>query len=97
MAMCTLLLWQWILKMPGAQSDYALNKYKTVDDYAYGGGAGMVMMVEPVAKCIEELKAKRTYDEIIYMSPDGEMLNQKMSNHYSTCKNLIFLCGHYVF
>jgi tRNA (guanine37-N1)-methyltransferase len=75
--------------------DYASNKYKTVDDYAYGGGAGMVMMVEPIAKCIEELKAKREYDGIIYMAPDGETLNQKIANKLSSAKNLMILCGHY--
>lgn len=75
--------------------DYASDKYKRVDDYMYGGGAGMVMMIEPIAKCIEKLKKKRNYDEIIYMSPDGEMFDQKMANQLSLKKNLIILCGHY--
>jgi tRNA (guanine37-N1)-methyltransferase len=75
--------------------DYALDKHKTTDDYMYGGGAGMVMMIEPIAKCIEKLKKKKTYDEIIYMSPDGEMFNQKMANKLSMAKNIIILCGHY--
>jgi len=75
--------------------DYAFNKHKAVDDYAYGGGAGMVMMVEPIALCIEDLKSKRDYDEVIYMSPDGEMLNQPLANQLSLKGNLIVLCGHY--
>jgi tRNA (guanine37-N1)-methyltransferase len=75
--------------------DYATNKHRTVDDYPYGGGAGMVMMIEPIDRCISELKAKRTYDEVIYLSPDGELLDQKMANRMSSHKNLILLCGHY--
>ncbi len=75
--------------------DYAYNKHKSVDDYAYGGGAGMVMMIEPVAACIDDLKSKRNYDETIYLSPDGEMLDQQLSNRLSLCTNLILLCGHY--
>ncbi len=75
--------------------DYTNDKYKTVDDYMYGGGAGMVMMIEPIAKCIEKLKKKRTYDEVIYMSPDGEKFDQKMANKLSMSKNLLILCGHY--
>lgn len=75
--------------------DYAFNKHKSVDDYAYGGGAGMVMMIEPIALCIEDLKSKRSYDEIIYMSPDGTMLDQPLSNQLSLCQNIIVLCGHY--
>ncbi|MBI3502854.1 MAG: tRNA (guanosine(37)-N1)-methyltransferase TrmD [Bacteroidetes bacterium] len=75
--------------------DYASDKYKSADDYMYGGGAGMVMMIEPIAKCITKLKSKRDYDEIIYMTPDGELFNQKMANHLSLKKNLIVLCGHY--
>ncbi|SRR5258706_1492941 len=75
--------------------DYATGKHKSVDDYAFGGGAGMVMMVEPLAAAIEDLKSKRKYDEVIYMSPDGEMLDQKMANQYSLKKNLLILCGHY--
>jgi len=75
--------------------DYSTDKHKSVDDYAYGGGAGMVMMIEPIAICIDNLKNKRTYDEIIYMTPDGELLNQKIANHISTLNNIIILCGHY--
>mgnify|MGYP001005244387 FL=1 len=75
--------------------DYAVNKHKNVDDYAFGGGAGMVMMVEPIALCIEDLKSKRTYDEVIYMSPDGELFDQPMANKLSLTNNLIILCGHY--
>ncbi|MEK6615594.1 MAG: tRNA (guanosine(37)-N1)-methyltransferase TrmD [Bacteroidota bacterium] len=75
--------------------DYTSDNYKRVDDYMYGGGAGMIMMIEPIAKCIEKLKKKRKYDEIIYMSPDGELFNQKMANKLSLTKNLIILCGHY--
>ena len=74
---------------------YATDKHKSVDDYAYGGGAGMVMMIEPIDRCLEELKAKRDYDDIIYMSPDGQKLNQSIANQLSLKKNLIFLCGHY--
>ncbi|HWY10529.1 MAG TPA: tRNA (guanosine(37)-N1)-methyltransferase TrmD [Bacteroidia bacterium] len=75
--------------------DYGIGKHKQVDDYAFGGGAGMVMMIEPIANCINALKAKRTYDEIIYMTPDGETLNQKICNQLSLQKNLMVLCGHY--
>jgi len=75
--------------------DYALNKYRSVDDYPFGGGAGMVMMAEPVVECINRLKDERTYDEIIFMTPDGELLNQKISNQLSLKGNLIILCGHY--
>jgi len=75
--------------------DYATNKHKSVDDYAYGGGAGMVLMLEPIYRCIADLKSKHTYDEIIYMSPDGELLTQSISNELSLKENLIFLCGHY--
>ncbi|MGO2101464.1 MAG: tRNA (guanosine(37)-N1)-methyltransferase TrmD [Psychroflexus halocasei] len=74
---------------------YSTNNYKQVDDYQYGGGAGMVMMVEPIDKCISELKSERDYDEIIYMSPDGETLNQKQANQLSLKGNLMILCGHY--
>ncbi len=74
---------------------YALNKQKQLDDYAYGGGAGMVMQIEPIDNCITALKAKRTYDEVIYMTPDGETLNQQMANELSLRGNLIILCGHY--
>lgn len=75
--------------------DYATNKHKSVDDYPFGGGAGMVMMIEPVARCIESLKEKTAYDEIIYLSPDGELLNQKLANRLSVLTNIILLCGHY--
>ena len=75
--------------------DYSSNKYKQVDDYQYGGGAGMVMMIEPIAKCIKKLKSKKQYDEVIYLTPDGEKLNQSISNDMSNKKNLILLCGHY--
>ncbi|MBI9037783.1 MAG: tRNA (guanosine(37)-N1)-methyltransferase TrmD [Bacteroidales bacterium] len=75
--------------------DYSKNKHKSVDDYAFSGGAGMVIMIEPIADCIEKLKSERKYDEIIYMSPDGDLLKQKSANHISTFKNIIILCGHY--
>jgi len=75
--------------------DYTTDNYKTIDDYQYGGGAGMVMMIEPIDKCISKLKSERLYDEIIYMTPDGETLNQKMCNSISLKENLIILCGHY--
>lgn len=75
--------------------DYSTNKQKQIDDYAFGGGAGMVLMIEPIAACINDLKSQRNYDEIIYMSPDGELLNQQMCNQYSLLKNIVILCGHY--
>ncbi len=75
--------------------DFATNKHRQIDDAPYGGGAGMVMMVEPLDLCISKLKSERQYDEIIYMTPDGETLNQRMANQLSTVQNLIFLCGHY--
>ncbi len=75
--------------------DYTANKQKSVDDYQFGGGAGMVMCIEPIDNCISKLKAERNYDEIIYLSPDGEMLNQQICNTLSTYNNLILLCGHY--
>lgn len=75
--------------------DYSSNKHKNVDDYAFGGGAGMVMMIEPIDKCVEKLKSERVYDEIIYLSPDGELLDQPMSNRLIELKNIILLCGHY--
>ncbi|RNL50617.1 tRNA (guanosine(37)-N1)-methyltransferase TrmD [Pedobacter jejuensis] len=75
--------------------DYATNKQKSVDDYQYGGGSGMVMSIEPFAACIEKLKAEREYDEIIFMSPDGVTLNQSTANELSIKKNIIILCGHY--
>ena len=75
--------------------DYATGKQKQIDDYAFGGGAGMVLMIEPIARCIEELKAEREYDEVIYMSPDGRLLDQKICNQLSLLRNIIILCGHY--
>ncbi len=74
---------------------YGLNKYNQVDDYQYGGGAGMVMMIEPIDKMIAELSSERKYDEVIYMTPDGKTLNQGIANHFSTLENIIILCGHY--
>ncbi len=75
--------------------DYSVNKHKHVDDYPFGGGAGMVMMIEPISKCIDSLKAERDYDEIIYTSPDGEVLSQKVANRLTLYNNIILLCGHY--
>ncbi len=75
--------------------DYSTNKHKNVDDYQYGGGAGMVMSIEPIAALIEKLKAERNYDEILYMTPDGEVLEQKHCNDFSLKENLMILCGHY--
>ncbi len=75
--------------------EYATGKHKAVDDYAYGGGAGMVMMIEPIDRCISSLKGKRNYDDIIYMSPDGELFTQPLANQLSLSQNLIMLCGHY--
>jgi tRNA (guanine37-N1)-methyltransferase len=75
--------------------EYTTDKHKSVDDYAYGGGAGMVLMIEPIDRCISALKAKRDYDEIIYLSPDGELFSQPLANKLSLKNNLILLCGHY--
>lgn len=75
--------------------DFGLGKHRQIDDAPYGGSAGMVMMVEPLDRCISELKEQRTYDEVIYLTPDGETLTQKIANSLSTKSNLIFLCGHY--
>lgn len=75
--------------------DYVSDNYKQIDDYQFGGGAGMVMMVEPIDNCISHLKSQRNYDEIIYMSPDGERLQQRMANQLSLLENIIILCGHY--
>lgn len=75
--------------------DYSTNKHRTTDDYAFGGGAGMVMMIEPIDLCISKLKSERNYDEVIYMSPDGENLTQSIANQLSLKQNLIILCGHY--
>jgi tRNA (guanine37-N1)-methyltransferase len=74
---------------------WAVNEYGQVDDYQYGGGAGMVMMCEPLQKAIEHLQKERTFDEIIYLTPDGQTLNQKMANQLSLKGNLLFICGHY--
>ncbi|MEZ4826853.1 MAG: tRNA (guanosine(37)-N1)-methyltransferase TrmD [Bacteroidia bacterium] len=75
--------------------DYAENKYRQVDDYPYGGGAGMVLMVEPMARAIRALQAERHYDEVIYLTPDGERLDQKIANQLSLTENLLFISGHY--
>jgi len=74
---------------------YGLGKNRQIDDYQYGGGAGMVMMIEPIEKCLEQLKSEREYDEVIYLTPDGEKYNQGIANELSLKKNLILLCGHY--
>ena len=74
---------------------YATSKHRTTDDYAFGGGAGMVMVIEPIDNCITHLKSQRSYDEIIYTSPDGERLTQSVANELSLKKNMIILCGHY--
>ncbi len=74
---------------------YSNHKQKQVDDYPFGGGAGMVMMIEPIDRCISTLKKERTYDAVIYLTPDGTTLNQKQANHFSTLENIILLCGHY--
>ncbi|MEY3397536.1 MAG: hypothetical protein RL220_130 [Bacteroidota bacterium] len=75
--------------------DYSVSKHKQVDDYQFGGGAGMVMMIQPIHDLINKLKAEREYDEVIYLTPDGETLKQSMCNTLSLTKNLILLCGHY--
>ena len=75
--------------------NYTQDKHRSVDDYAFGGGAGMVMMIDPVYRCIEHLKSQTAYDEIIYLSPDGKLLDQSTANALSMKKNLILLCGHY--
>ena len=75
--------------------EYSTNKQKSVDDYQFGGGAGMVMCIQPIDDCISTLKVQRDYNEVIYLSPDGETLNQQICNTLSTHKNLILLCGHY--
>ena len=75
--------------------DYSTNKQKSIDDYTFGGGAGMVLSIEPVYNCINKLQEKRSYDDIIFMTPDGENLNQHNSNQLSLKKNIIILCGHY--
>ncbi|WP_339661606.1 tRNA (guanosine(37)-N1)-methyltransferase TrmD [Croceibacter atlanticus] len=75
--------------------DYVTDNYRQIDDYQFGGGAGMVMMIEPIDKCITHLKSERDYDEVIYMTPDGETLKQSIANQISLQKNIIILCGHY--
>src|SRR6478735_1720541 len=75
--------------------DYTLYKHRQIDDYAFGGGAGMVMMIEPIARCIESLQKERTYDAVVYMTPDGVTLDQGIANRFSLLKNIIILCGHY--
>ena len=75
--------------------EFTSDNYKSVDDYQYGGGAGMVMTVEPIDKCISRLKSERNYDHVIYMTPDGERLNQSIANKFSLFNNIIILCGHY--
>ncbi|SFU46129.1 tRNA (guanine37-N1)-methyltransferase [Pustulibacterium marinum] len=75
--------------------DYVTDNYKQIDDYQFGGGAGMVMMIEPIDKCISKLQSERNYDEVIYMTPDGETLNQGIANTLSLKENIIILCGHY--
>ena len=75
--------------------EFTSENYKSVDDYQYGGGAGMVMTVEPIDKCISRLKSERDYDHVIYMTPDGEKLNQSLANKFSLFNNIIILCGHY--
>jgi len=75
--------------------DYSNNKYRQVDDYPFGGGAGMVLMIEPIHKCLQALQAQRSYDAVIYLTPDGDTLNQPMANRMSMWDNLIILCGHY--
>lgn len=74
---------------------FALNKYGQIDDYQYGGGAGMVLMIEPLDKCISNLKSERDYDEVIYLTPDGKTLNQNTANELSLKRNLMMICGHY--
>ena len=75
--------------------DYSTSKQKSIDDYQFGGGAGMVLMIEPIVAALEKLKFERTYDEIIYLTPDGQTLNQPICNKLSMKKNLLLLCGHY--
>jgi tRNA (guanine37-N1)-methyltransferase len=74
---------------------YSKNKHKKVDDYPYGGGAGMVMMIDPIVSAIEDLKSKVNYDAIIFMTPDGEVFNQQTANHFTSFENILLLCGHY--
>ncbi len=74
---------------------WSTDKHRKLDDYPFGGGAGMVMMIEPIHRALEQLKAERDYDEVIYLSPDGELLDQPLANNLSTKQNMILLCGHY--
>jgi tRNA (guanine37-N1)-methyltransferase len=78
-----------------ALKDYSSMKHQQIDDYQFGGGAGMVMMIEPILKCVEQLTSERAYDEVIFLTPDGELYNQKIANQLSLKKNLILICGHY--
>ncbi len=75
--------------------DYAINKQKQVDDYPFGGGAGMVLRIEPIDRCISALQKERKYDDVVYLTPDGIQLNQALANQYSLKENIILLCGHY--
>lgn len=75
--------------------DFSTDKHHKVDDYQFGGGAGMVLCIQPIADCITHLKSQRDYDAVIYMTPDGKTYNQSLANHFSTFKNIIILCGHY--
>jgi tRNA (guanine37-N1)-methyltransferase len=75
--------------------DYSSKKHKQIDDYPFGGGAGMVIAIEPLARCLESLQAERVYDEVIFFSPDGVVLKQTVANQLSLCQNMIFICGHY--
>ena len=75
--------------------EYGQGKHNQIDDYAYGGSAGMVMMIEPIATCIRKLQNERSYDAVMYMSPDGQTFNQSLANRFSLMKNIILLCGHY--
>jgi len=89
----------WFLKLLSIYThnlrEYGLGPHKQIDDYQYGGGAGMVMMIEPLYNCIQELQKERTYDEIIYLCPDGKLLDQSLSNELSLKGNLLLICGHY--
>ena len=78
-----------------ALRDYSSLKHQQIDDYQFGGGAGMVMMIEPILKCVEQLTSEREYDEVIFLTPDGDLFNQKTANQLSLKKNLILICGHY--
>ncbi len=75
--------------------DYGIGRYRQIDDHPYGGGPGMILRPEPIFECIEKLKSEREYDEVIFLTPDGELFNQKMANEFAKLNNVIFLCGHY--